>query len=104
MSSNSGDKFCLNVVGSYMCSCVGQKFERAFTTRSCPAIKRSSLYSAKRVLPLRQKCWSARSMINAFVFYLEGGLENPQERMEIREKILSNFVSVRDLAEKGQKH
>ena len=64
-----------SIARSYMCSCVGLKFERAFSTLSSPALL-VFVTSAKRVLPPRHML--VCSTKNAFVFYLEGGLENPR--------------------------
>ena len=36
------------------------------------------------------------STINAFVMYLEGGLENARKRIETSEKVSLNFISLKD--------
>ena len=83
------------------CGCVGLKFERTFSTRSFPALKPSAL---------EQKCSSSTpkvficSTINAFIFYLEGGLENPSNEWNVGEKSSSNIsFQLRMKVKKGQK-
>ena len=61
------------------------KFERAFATRSSLALKHLSL--AQNVFVPHAKVFVC-STINVFVFYLEGGLENPRKKTKTREKSL----------------
>ena len=44
-----------------------------------------------------------RRTINAFVLYLEGGLESNQNRTETRDKVSIRLLSVKDGTEKRQK-
>ena len=62
------------------------KFERAFSKRSYmyPALTRSSL--AQKVLVPHAKVFVS-STINAFVFYLEGGLENHRKEQKLGKKV-----------------
>ena len=93
----SWEKFCLKVASSYMCRYVGLKFERAFSTRSPPALKRSSpaqngffphtksvhLQCNKRVCLLFGRCFR----------------KPPKKNRNQEKKVSQNFISVKDGAE-----
>ena len=79
-----------------MCNCVGLKFQRAFSKRSYPALKHSSL--AQSAFFLRAS--SVRLQHNKFVRLPFG---NPEKERKLEEKVFVKVISVKDGAEKGQK-
>ena len=91
----------MKIADSYVCSCVGLKFERAFSTHLSPALKRSSL-ALNAFFPRAKTVCLQR---NKRVRLLFGRwFRKPRKITETNGKVSLSLISVKDGAEEKDRN